>query len=72
MQIPHGSLSSPLTTHTHTHTHTQDLAGKGYHFIQGETTSTLNVSWKELRTKFNERNRNILTMAKRNNYYAFS
>lgn len=27
---------------------------------------------EELRTEFNEWNRNILTIAKRNNYYAFS
>lgn len=31
------------------------------------------MSWQEeLGTKFSERNRNILTIAKRNNYYAFS
>lgn len=31
------------------------------------------TSWQEeLRTKFNEWNRNILTTAKRNNHYAFS
>ena len=30
------------------------------------------MGWQELGTEFNEQNRNILTIAKRNNYHAFS
>lgn len=53
---------------------TETWRSKGDHFIRtsGKVACMLDVSWQKPRAKFSERNRSTSTIAKRNNYYAFS